>query len=320
MNEPILLSPAFKDYLWGGVKLRTEYGKKCDYDIVAESWELSTHKDGKSVVASGENKGITLSDYIEKCGKSVLGKRGGAFDDFPILIKLIDAKQNLSVQVHPDDEYTLKNEGQFGKTEVWYVLSADEGACLYYGFSKDITKEEYRERINNNTLTDVLNCVKVKEGDVFFVTPGTVHAIGAGIMICEIQQNSNVTYRVYDYARRGADGKLRPLHIDKAVEVSDLKAKIADGTAGEKKDFGNYSSMPIASCKYFTSEEITVKNAAELPIDDESFRSITVVNGECTLSLNGCELSMKKGDTAFIPAQNRTYTINGDCKFILSYV
>lgn len=320
MNEPVLLKPAFKDYLWGGTKLRAEYGKDCDFDRVAESWELSTHKDGQSIVASGEHCGLTLSQYIEKNGDGVLGKKGREFEFFPILVKLIDAKQNLSVQVHPSDEYALKNEGQYGKTEVWYVLSADEGACLYYGFCKDITKEEYRERIKNNTLIDVLNCVKVKKGDVFFVTPGTVHAIGAGIVICEIQQNSNVTYRVYDYGRVGADGKTRPLHIDKAIDVSDLKAKPQTSPETEVKDCGTYSVKPIASCKYFTSEEICVDKKADFKITDDSFRSITLVDGNCTLKMDECELKLKKGDTVFIPAQNADYTVCGKCSFILSYV
>ena len=197
-TQPVLLKPAFKDYLWGGTRLRTEYGKDCGLDRIAESWELSAHKDGQSVVASGDLSGKTLTDYIDACGKEILGSRGTAFEKFPILIKFIDAKQKLSVQVHPDDEYALANEGEYGKTEVWYVLSADEGAALYYGFNRKITKDEFLARISDNTVEDVLNRVEAKPGDVFFIKPGTGHAIGEGLLICEIQQNSNTTYRVYD--------------------------------------------------------------------------------------------------------------------------
>ena len=206
MLKPFKLTPAFKDYLWGGEKLKTLYNKKCDMDIVAESWELSCHKDGKSTIIGGEFEGETLSDYIQNHGKGVLGKNASKFDYFPILIKFIDAKGDLSVQVHPDDEYALKNEGEYGKTEMWYILECEEGATLYYGFKRDVTRAEYENAIKNNTLTDILNKVPVNKGDVFFIEAGTVHAIGKGIVICEIQQNSNTTYRVYDYNRKDKDG------------------------------------------------------------------------------------------------------------------
>ena len=195
--------------------MRDEYGKKCDFDKVAESWELSCHKDGNSVIDSGEYKGLTLSEYVEKAGKAVLGTDCEKFENFPILIKLIDAKDNLSVQVHPDNEYALRVEGEYGKTEMWYVVDCDPGASLLYGFTHEISKEEFRQRIENNTLLEVTNRVEVHPGDVFFIESRTLHAIGKGILIAEIQQNSNTTYRVYDYGRVGADGKPRQLHIEK---------------------------------------------------------------------------------------------------------
>ena len=216
------LAPAFKDYLWGGTRLRDEYGKNCDFDKVAESWELSCHKDGPSVVADGEDKGLTLREYIEKHGKAVLGTDCEAFEDFPILIKLIDAKDNLSVQVHPDNDYAQRVEGEYGKTEMWYIVDCDEGAELLYGFKHEISKEEFAERIANNTLLDVTNNVPVHKGDVFFIKAGTLHAIGKGILIAEIQQNSNTTYRIYDYGRVGKDGKPRELHVEKAKDVTKL--------------------------------------------------------------------------------------------------
>ena len=204
---PIKLKPAFKDYLWGGTRLRDDFGKDCDFDKIAESWELSCHKDGNSVVADGEFAGLTLAQYIEKEGKSVLGTNCEKFENFPILIKLIDAKDNLSVQVHPNNEYAQRVEGEYGKTEMWYVLDAAPGAQLIYGFKEKISKEAFKAAIENNTLPQVLNHVDIHKGDVFFIEAGTVHAIGKGALIAEIQQNSNVTYRVYDYDRRGADGK-----------------------------------------------------------------------------------------------------------------
>ena len=314
-NEPILLKPAFKDYIWGGTKLRTEYGKECDYDRIAESWELSAHKDGQSIVASGKYSGKTLSEYIDICGRDILGTRGMAFEFFPILIKFIDAKSNLSVQVHPSDDYALKNEGEYGKTEVWYVLSAEDGAALYYGFNREITKDEYRQRIADNTITDILNRVEAKPGDVFFIKPGTVHAIGAGLMICEIQQNSNTTYRVYDYDRRGADGKPRQLHIEKAIDVTNL---IVGGKGDHvPEDADRY---PIAKCEYFTSEYIRSEGECEIALDEESFRSIIVLEGDLRICVGDFELDPHKGDSVFIPAQNGTVRVTGSGKLILSYV
>ena len=319
-NKPILLKPAFKDYLWGGTKLRTQFGKQCDLDKIAESWELSAHKDGESTVASGVFASLSLSEYIDKCGKEILGSRAMEFENFPILIKLIDAKDKLSIQVHPSDEYALINEGEYGKTEVWYVMSAEEGASLYYGFDKEISKEEYKKRIEDNTITDVLKKVEAKKGDIFFIEPGTVHAIGAGLLICEVQQNSNTTYRVCDYARRGADGKLRELHIDKALDVSCLSPVKPNDELGKVSEKNGYTSELIAKCKYFTCEKITSNTKATLPLDTQSFRSVVVTDGSCALGCAGEALSLKAGDSVFIPAQNGAFAIEGECEFLLSYV
>lgn len=315
MKNAVLLSPVFKDYLWGGTRLRDEFEKKCDFEKIAESWELAAHKDGESVIASGEFCGMTLSEYVEKCGKECLGRRAERFDRFPIMIKLIDAKDNLSVQVHPNDAYALKNEDDYGKTEVWYVISADEASCLYYGFNRSITKDEFKRRIADNTIEEVLEKVNVKAGDVFFIEPGTLHAIGKGLLICEIQQNSNTTYRVYDYNRRGADGKPRQLHTEKAVEVTELKA--ADGGKHIPKEEGRYV---FASCEYFTSEYIKSDSECTVELDKESFRSLIVLDGSAEISVNGEKLNVHKGDSVFVPAQDGSLTINGKGEFILSYV
>ncbi len=316
MEKPIKLSPAFKDNIWGGTRLKTEYNKKTDLDIVAESWELSTHKDGESVVCGGEYDGLKLSEYIEKIGRDKLGKRACAFDYFPLLIKFIDAKDNLSIQVHPNDEYALKNEGEYGKTEMWYIMDADKGSYLYYGFNTKITKEEYERRIADNTLLEVLNKVEVKKGDVFFIPSGTVHAIGSGILICEIQQNSNTTYRVYDYDRRDKNGNPRQLHIKQAVEVSNLEPTPA------QKDLKQLSDgvKELFSCKYFTVDKIDVDGEKTICAEDGSFRSLIFLSGSGKLTVGDTTIEAEKGDSIFVPAQNAEYKISGKCEIILSYV
>ena len=243
----IELKPACKDYLWGGEKLRDNYGIDSPLHPLAEAWMLSCHPDGPSMVASGPHAGKTFPAYIEAVGRGCLGADCEAFSDFPILIKLIDAKGDLSIQVHPSDDYALAHEHQLGKTEAWYVMDCDEGATLYYGFRHQIGKEELARRAQDGTLTDVLNAVPVEKGDLFFIPSGTIHAIRKGILVAEIQENSNVTYRVYDYGRTGADGKPRQLHLDQALEVTNLTPPPAS------PDFGGH----LAQCRYFTVDKQT---------------------------------------------------------------
>ncbi len=315
------MKPAFKDYIWGGTRLRDDFGKDCDFDKVAESWELSCHKDGNSVIANGEFAGMSLSEYIEKQGKAVLGTNCARFENFPVLIKLIDAKDNLSVQVHPDNEYAQRVEGEYGKTEMWYVVDADEGATLLYGFKHEISKEEFRERIENNTLLEVTNAVPVKKGDVFFIRSGTLHAIGKGILIAEIQQNSNTTYRIYDYGRVGKDGKPRELHIDKALDVTKLcpaepypetEWVTADSKTGWKK--------LLSSCEYFTVNALDIPESAELTADEKSFVSLLFLDGTSTISYNGGKLDVKKGDSVFIPAGFGSFKIDGKCSAVMTTI
>ena len=313
------LSPAFKDYIWGGTRLRDEYGKNCDYDKVAESWELSCHKDGESVIADGEFKGLTLSQYIEKEGKAVLGSACERFESFPILIKLIDAKDNLSVQVHPDNEYAHRVEGEYGKTEMWYVVDCDEGAELLYGFKHEISKEEFAERIMNNTLLEVTNNVPVHKGDVFFIRSGTLHAIGKGILIAEIQQNSNTTYRIYDYGRVGKDGKPRELHIEKAKDVTKLApAEQYPETPVEQKD--GYDIKLLAKCEYFTTYRVNVQDKAVLNADKKSFNSLLILEGEPVISCAGESVSAVKGDSVFLSAGSGEYSVEGKCTFVLTKI
>lgn len=317
----VKLAPAFKDYLWGGTKLKESYGKKTDLDIVAESWELSTHPDGESVVTTGPYAGMKLSEYVNALGKDCLGTKGNAFELFPILIKFIDAKQPLSIQVHPDNEYALRVEKEYGKTEMWYVLDCEEGASLYFGVNKEVTKEEFARRIQDGTLLEILKKVPVHKGDVFFIKAGTIHAIGAGIQICEIQQNSNTTYRVFDYGRVGKDGKPRELHIEKAIDVANLSPIESDfKPCGPQTTDGDAKTVMLATCDLFTTYETTLNGSTTLNVDKESFGSIVVLEGAGTIENNGETLTFAKGDSIFIAANSGEVKITGNCQWIYSRV
>lgn len=316
---PLLLKPTVKDYLWGGKKLKTDYGYETDKEIAAEAWVFSCHKDGENIVINGDMKGKTLSEVLKLWGTSAIGERAAEFSDFPILIKLIDAKQKLSIQVHPNDEYALKNEGEFGKTEMWYVVDCDEGAELIYGFKKEVSKEEFRRRIEDNTLTEVCNFVPVHKGDVFFISAGTLHAIGEGILIAEVQQNSNSTYRVSDYGRLGADGKPRELHIDKAIDVTKCeKPSVPYGQVGAVTEKGNDKCRELASCELFTTKLISLKEKFEIS-NKESFVSLLVLNGSASFSWVDGKMQIKKGDSIFVP-MGLDITLEGEAEILYSYI
>lgn len=305
--EILKLIPSCKDYIWGGHRLAEEYGKVIEGDILAEAWELSCHDDGASIISNGVWAGKTLKEYIKESKEDVLGANCKRFSDFPILIKFIDAKDNLSIQVHPDNAYALQNEGQYGKTEMWYVVDASEEAFLYYGFEDEISEEEFRKRIEEDTLLEVLHAAPVKKGDVFFIEAGTIHAIGKNILIAEIQQNSNVTYRVYDYGRIGKDGKKRELHVEQAIQVTKREPV-------QKRD----TMYPhIAKCDYFTVDKINLDgklfDKMEGFVTEESFLSILVLDGEGMIQNQFGSLSYKKGDSLFLPAGSGAYQIVGRC-------
>ncbi len=315
----IKLTAHCTDYIWGGNRLREEYGKKLDSDKIAESWELSCHKDGKSVVSDGEFAGKTLPEYIEIKGNTILGTNCERFEYFPILIKLIDAKDNLSVQVHPSNEYAMRVEGEYGKTEMWYIVDCEEGAELLYGFKHPISSEEFAERISNNTLLEVTNNVPVHKGDVFFIEAGTLHAIGKGILIAEIQQNSNTTYRIYDYGRVGADGKPRQLHVEKACEVTELVPPKYPTTAeGNPESIEGGTMTLLRSCEYFNVNKLELNGTATLAADSKSFNSILVLAGECCISAGGEAVTAKKGDSVFIDAGTGEYIVNGVGELIIT--
>lgn len=309
---PIKLTAPLKDYIWGGKKLKTEFLKETSLEKVAESWELSCHKDGSSVIENGCYKGMTLPEYINSKGKSVLGKNCDGFENFPVLIKLIDACDNLSVQVHPENEYALRVEGEYGKTEMWYIVDCEEGSSLLYGFDHEITKEEFSKRIKNNTLLEVTNRVPVKKGDVFFIEAGTLHAIGSGILIAEIQQNSNTTYRVYDYGRVSADGKPRELHIEKALDVTKLTRPTREPVAiGTPQKLSGATKTLLSTCEYFTTEHILLENEYKDCVDTSSFHSLLCLSGKLMLTSSHGEIEIKKGDSIFLEASFGEYTLAG---------
>ena len=321
MLYPIKLQAPLKDYLWGGTRLREEYGKASEMEKVAESWELSCHKDGESIIAEGRDKGLTLAAYIEREGRQILGPRCQSQQEFPLLIKFIDAKDSLSVQVHPDNEYAARVEGEQGKTEMWYVMDAEPGAKLIYGFEQEISREEFKERIENNTLLEVCRQVPVHKGDVFFIEAGTLHAIGAGILICEVQQSSNSTYRVYDYGRVGADGKPRELHIEKALDVTGRKPLELNTSPLAEIDLVKGCKLSLlAKCDYFTTYHLELKDweAVEFKAPEESFRSLTVLSGSIRLEAGEEEMDLAKGETVFLPVGMGDYTLMGEAECLMA--
>ena len=292
------LYPECKDYIWGGDKLKEKYGKQTDKTPCAESWELSFHKDGFTRLCDGK----TLAETVTE---KELGEKAKAFPFFPVLIKFIDAKENLSVQVHPSDEYALKHENSFGKTEMWYIVEAEQGAGIYLGFNRDVSKEEYETAIKENRLTELLNFYEVKAGECYFIPSGTIHAIAAGCLICEIQQNSNLTFRVYDYGRKDKNGNERELHIDKALKVTSLN---------------RFSPITfedcLGKCEYFTVQKYETDGEMRFCTDEESFHCMTCVKGKGVIE----DKAIAQGDSFFIPANYGEYTVRGALELIVTKI
>ena len=309
---PLLLAPAFKDYLWGGERLKRDFGKQTELTPLAESWELSCHDDGPSVIENGPWSGRTLKAYLAAHPKH-LSASADEQTEFPLLIKLIDAQAPLSVQVHPDDAYARRVENSFGKTEMWVVVDAQEGAGIYYGFKEAISLEEMETAIRENTLTDRLNWVSAKPGDVFFIPAGTVHAIGAGLLIAEVQQSSNLTYRVYDYGRVGADGKPRALHIAKALEVALRDRPTCPvGPTEPAQEVPGGRVQPLVCCDRFDVSRLEVCGVMQGTAGEESFHALLCLHGEGAILAGGESLPIAKGQSLFIPAGMGDYRLAGD--------
>lgn len=287
---PLLLKPAVKDYLWGGNTLKTRFSIESDLAITAEAWVLSTHKNGPSTVQNGEMAGKTLQQALAVWGQTAPD----------ILVKLIDARDKLSLQVHPDDTYAREHHQSPGKTEMWYVVDAEPGASLICGFERNMTTEEFAAHIQNGTADKAVAHFPVKAGDVFFIPAGTVHAIGAGILIAEVQQNSDITYRVWDWGRVGADGKGRELHVEQALAVSEtVPYTLPCGQAGEVKEIVGGKVRTLAECDKFATWEADLQGQATVPAD---IRCVLCIDGSATLSADGCEaIAIKAGSSVYIP-------------------
>lgn len=314
--EMFKLIPTVADYIWGGTRLIDEYGIKTDKNPAAEAWVLSCHKAGPSTVEDGEFQGKTLQEIYES-NKEICGTNGNKFEFFPILIKLIDAKNNLSVQVHPDDEYAMRVEGEYGKTEAWYILDCDDAAELILGFNRNVSVEEFKEAAQSEKMLDIVNKVKVKKGDLFFIEAGTMHAICKGIMLAEVQQNSNTTYRIYDYGRLGADGQPRPLHVDKAADVTNLCPPVIPDASQRKTEIQDGGSRTeLTTCDLFKMYNIKVTGKYESVVDETSFVSLLCLEGKASVNCGNTVLDMVKGESLFIPANSGKFTINGIADFL----
>ena len=323
---PFLLKPAVKDYLWGGNRLNDDFNKGIDISPFAESWECSTHPDGESVVASGEYAGKVLSqvlvDYPIFLGSHALLVTEGR-PELPILIKLIDAKDDLSVQVHPNDEYARVHEnGSLGKTEMWYVLSARKDSELVYGFRNDMTADEVRDEVRAGRIGFHLNHVHVEKDDLFFIEAGTVHAIGAGCLIAEIQENSNLTYRLYDYDRVDKNGKKRQLHLEKALEVMNLKSSLVPKQPMRLLKYrGGYASELLGRCKYFQVERVLLntelqRKLVEFRTGSNSFHALLCVDGCGSISWDDGAMNFFKGDCIFVPADSEMLKLHGRAQIL----
>ncbi|MCD8083548.1 MAG: class I mannose-6-phosphate isomerase [Clostridiales bacterium] len=321
-REPFMLSPAGKDYLWGGNRLNEDFAKGIDLTPLAETWECSTHPDGPSLVATGEWKGQTLTEVIRR-HPEYLGTHPRAADGLPILIKLIDAKKDLSVQVHPDDEYAREHEnGSLGKTEMWYVLDATKDAKLIYGFYHDMEEETIRKSLADGTVEKYLQKIPVRKGDVFFIPAGQVHAIGAGALIAEIQENSNLTYRLYDYNRVDQKGHPRALHIDKALEVANRK-----GSAAPRQPMRVLRFRPgvadelLCRCKYFEVSRVLlnterVRQMAQVQAGSNSFQVLLCTEGCGMFFWEDASQPFYRGDCLFIPADSVPLRIHGNAQML----
>ena len=303
---PLLLQPAFKDYLWGGQRLKAEYNKNCELNPLAESWEVSCHADGESVISNGEYAGLNLSGFLAQNPAALGFKRKQNI--LPLLIKLLDSKQSLSVQVHPGNKYAKKHLNDSGKTEMWYVLDCEPNSYIYLGFKKRTSKKKFEDSIEKGTLTDLLNKITVKKGDVFFIPAGTIHALGAGIVIAEVQQSSNATFRVYDFGRTGADGRPRQLHIKQALDVT----KRTPAKLNPPK--GNL----LAECKYFKCGLLNIEGQKTLNTKNESFHALLCTQGTAEVTADGITVELKRGQSCFITADTGAYTVCGNGAILIT--
>lgn len=322
-THPFLLQPAGKDYLWGGSRLKDDFCKEVNLTPLAETWECSTHPDGPSLAASGEHEGKFLSDVLKEHPEYV-GTHPKTDGGLPILIKFIDARRDLSVQVHPDDDYAGKHEhGSLGKTEMWYVLDAAKDAKLVYGFYHDISREKLKKSLEEGTVERYLQKIKVQKDDLFYIEPGTVHAIGAGTLIAEIQESSNVTYRMYDYGRVDKNGRPRELHISQALEVASRKGSSTPRQPMRVLKYQRGSATELlCRCKYFQVDRMLLnterwREGASFQTAADSFRVLLCTEGVGTLAGETEGLQFIKGDCIFVPAGSVPLKLYGKAQLLM---
>jgi mannose-6-phosphate isomerase len=300
LKYPIKFIPILKEKIWGGNKL-TALLNKASKNNIGESWEISGVKDNVSIVSNGLLKGKSLKELITTFEGAILGHKvfKSFGNNFPLLFKFIDANKDLSVQLHPNDQLAKKQHNSFGKNEMWYVLGIEEGAKLILGFSKQVDQEIYQKHLVENTLSEILQYKNVKKGDSFFIETGTVHAIGAGVVLAEIQQSSDITYRIYDYNRPGLDGKLRELHTDLAIDAINFESKTTE------LDYKDEINIPVRLCKskYFYTNKLIISNSIHRDLSlIDSFIVYMFLEGEGTIKVNKYSETFKEGDTVLIPA------------------
>lgn len=317
-NIPFLLLPAAKDYLWGGSRLNDDFNLNIDVTPFAEAWVCSTHPDGQSVLLSGEKLSDMLKKHPEYLGTHASAVNNG---ELPILIKLIDAKTDLSVQVHPDDEYAASHEGGLGKTEMWYVLDARRNAELVYGFNRAVTVEQVRKAVSDGSIEHLLNHVEVHKDDLFYIESGTVHAIGAGCLIAEIQENSNLTYRLYDYGRLDKNGMTRELQVDRALEVMKKVSSFSPRQPMRVLKYNSgYASELLTRCKYFQVERILMntenRKLASFQTGSNSFHTLLCVEGCGTMLGKAVDIPFFKGDCIFVPADSIPLKLHGQAQIL----
>lgn len=316
---PMQMNPVFKDYLWGGRRLVAEYGKDTNICPVAESWEISCHPDGQSLVKNGKFAMKPLAAVLKR-HPEFLGAAQSPNGPFPILVKLIDARQGTSLQVHPPDAYAKKAEGQSGKNEMWYVLDAMPDTTLLLGCRTPVSGKELKARIENNTILEIVNSVPVKPGDCFLIPAGMLHAIGRGALLAEIQQNSNITYRVHDFNRRDADGNPRQLHTDKAMDVTDTGLQADNCMANAPRQRKGHSSTPLADWQWFKTQLLDIQSRAALKSGEYSFSCLLIIAGKLRLQWGEDGFYMQKGDSVFMPAGMGGYTLVGSGKALLTHM
>lgn len=315
---PLQFEPILKERIWGGIKLKTFLNKPISSNITGESWEISTVENDISVIANGTFKGKSLNEIINEHPNAILGtkvhERFGK--QFPLLFKYLDAREDLSIQVHPNDELAKSRHNSFGKTEMWYVMQADENARLIVGFKEKSSKEAYLKSLENKTLLDILDSKKVQKGDVFFLATGTVHALGAGIVIAEIQQTSDITYRIYDFDRVDVYGKSRELHVDLALDAINYDVVHAERTYLKTENVSN----EVATCRYFTTNLIPLDGTLNVTSNKETFKVYMCVEGEFELTLANQTYNYKTGDTILLPAAIADFQVSGKAAILEIYI